>query len=76
MKEEEQERRIGSSPVPVPASASEPERDPWRDTFLRYLGYSNEVGEAFRPLVSRSVVIGSYLVAFTYVGVSKLDRLD
>ena len=30
-------------------------------------GYANEVGEAFRSLVHRSIVHSSYVVAFGYV---------
>ena len=42
---------------------------PWchRDTPLRYAGYLNEVGEAFRPLVPSYLVILSYVLAITYV---------
>ncbi|XP_037918382.1 mitochondrial fission process protein 1-like isoform X2 [Hermetia illucens] len=42
-------------------------RDPLRDSFLRYFGYANEVGEAFRPLIPRSIVRLSYGVAIGYV---------
>ena len=41
--------------------------DIYRDTVLRYAGYLNEVGEAFRPLVPGQVVIFSYVLAITYV---------
>jgi len=41
--------------------------DIFRDSTLRYLGYSNELGEAFRPLVNKSLVRLSYGVAFGYV---------
>ena len=43
------------------------EVDYFRDSTLRYLGYTNEVGEAFRPLVHPRYVTASYGVAFTYV---------
>ncbi|KAJ1627722.1 mitochondrial 18 KDa protein-domain-containing protein [Pavlovales sp. CCMP2436] len=42
-------------------------KDIWRDSPLRLVGYSNEVGEAFRPLISRTAVHGSYALAFAYV---------
>ncbi|XP_046963700.1 mitochondrial fission process protein 1 [Vanessa cardui] len=45
----------------------EQERDFYRDTWVRYLGYANEVGESFRSLVSVKVVRASYAVAFAYV---------
>ncbi|XP_026333755.1 mitochondrial fission process protein 1 [Hyposmocoma kahamanoa] len=41
--------------------------DFFRDTWVRYLGYANEVGESFRPVVPRSVVRASYGVAMLYV---------
>lgn len=47
--------------------------DIWRDSPLRYLGYANEVGEAFRPLYPRFVV-PSYGVAFLYVGCDTADK--
>jgi mitochondrial fission process protein 1 len=42
------------------------EPDVWRDTSLRYMGYANEIGEAFRPLAPK-FVRPSYCVAFGYV---------
>lgn len=39
--------------------------DFWRDTPARFLGYTNEVGEAFRPQVPR-FVIPSYIIALSY----------
>jgi fission process protein 1 len=41
--------------------------DIWRDSPLRLVGYSNEVGEAFRPLISSKFVHASYGLAFAYV---------
>ncbi|XP_011684660.1 PREDICTED: mitochondrial fission process protein 1 [Wasmannia auropunctata] len=43
------------------------EVDLYRDTYVRYLGYANEVGEAFRSLVPKSVVWFSYAVSSGYV---------
>ncbi|OXU24931.1 hypothetical protein TSAR_015953 [Trichomalopsis sarcophagae] len=43
------------------------EVDIFRDTAVRYLGYTNEVGEAFRSIVPKSVVWSSYVVACGYV---------
>lgn len=42
------------------------EEDIWRDSPLRYSGYANEVGEAFRPLYPK-FVRPSYAVASVYV---------
>ncbi|KAJ8670294.1 hypothetical protein QAD02_001553 [Eretmocerus hayati] len=45
----------------------QPQVDIFRDTPVRYLGYANEVGEAFRSIVSKSIVHSSYVVACGYV---------
>lgn len=47
--------------------AKEGKVDIYRDTVLRYAGYLNEVGEAFRPLVPGPLVILSYVLAISYV---------
>mmetsp|Transcript_60319 Transcript_60319/g.165690 ORF Transcript_60319/g.165690 Transcript_60319/m.165690 type:complete len:201 (+) Transcript_60319:207-809(+) len=53
--------------APVPAGSAAPEsHDMWRESLLRYMGYANEVGEAFR-YQAPGMVIPSYLVAFGYV---------
>ncbi|XP_063171348.1 mitochondrial fission process protein 1 isoform X4 [Candoia aspera] len=54
--------------------AAEPPPDPYRDTWLRYLGYANEVGESFRALVPVSVVWASYGVATAYVTADAVDK--
>jgi fission process protein 1 len=38
-----------------------------RDTYWRYLGYTNELGESLRPLVPRAFVNATYGVAGMYV---------
>ncbi|EDO41135.1 predicted protein [Nematostella vectensis] len=40
--------------------------DIFRDTPIRYLGYANEVGEAFKSHVPRTLYYGSYLLASSY----------
>ncbi|XP_040463173.1 mitochondrial fission process protein 1 isoform X1 [Falco naumanni] len=52
--------------------AAEPDR--YRDTWVRYLGYANEVGESFRPLVPLQVVWASYGVATAYVTADAIDK--
>ncbi|KAM6318103.1 mitochondrial fission process protein 1 [Podargus strigoides] len=52
--------------------AAEP--DLYRDTWVRYLGYANEVGESFRPLVRVQVVWASYGVATAYVTADAIDK--
>ncbi|XP_004716779.1 mitochondrial fission process protein 1 isoform X1 [Echinops telfairi] len=58
-------------PEPPPRAA---ERDLYRDTWVRYLGYANEVGEAFRSLVPAAVVWLSYGVASSYVLADAVDK--
>ncbi|XP_017148418.2 mitochondrial fission process protein 1 [Drosophila miranda] len=50
------------------------EVDIYRDTFIRYMGYSNEIGEAFRPLVPKSIVAASYGLAIGYVCTDTFDK--
>uniref|UniRef100_A0A5F9CZW6 Mitochondrial fission process protein 1 n=1 Tax=Oryctolagus cuniculus TaxID=9986 RepID=A0A5F9CZW6_RABIT len=50
------------------------ERDLYRDTWVRYLGYANEVGEAFRSLVPAAVVWLSYGVSSSYVLADAVDK--
>ncbi|NXS38044.1 MTFP1 protein, partial [Pomatostomus ruficeps] len=50
------------------------EPDLYRDTWVRYLGYANEVGESFRPLVPVPVVWASYAVATAYVTADAIDK--
>ena len=57
----------GKSDTIRDTSISGADADIFRDTPLRYLGYANELGEAFRPIYPR-IVVPSYGVAFAYVG--------
>lgn len=50
------------------------EVDIFRDTLLRYAGYANEVGEAFRALTPKAFVIGTYVVASGYVLADATDK--
>ncbi|KAJ8346903.1 hypothetical protein SKAU_G00283040 [Synaphobranchus kaupii] len=50
------------------------EVDIYRDTWVRFLGYANEVGEAFRALVPVSMVWASYAVATVYVSADAMDK--
>jgi mitochondrial fission process protein 1 len=47
--------------------------DIWRESPLRYLGYANEVGEAFGPIFPKFVK-PSYGIAFAYVGCDTIDK--
>jgi mitochondrial fission process protein 1 len=50
------------------------ELDTFRDTWVRYFGYANEVGEAFGP-ISPKLVRPSYGVAFGYVFADTYDKV-
>ncbi|CAB3400099.1 unnamed protein product [Caenorhabditis bovis] len=50
------------------------ENDLFRDSPVRYLGYANEVGEAFRSMVRPLAVKFSYIVAFGYVTADAVDK--
>jgi fission process protein 1 len=52
---------------------SKAEVDIFRDTWVRYLGYANEVGESFGPLYPR-FVRPSYGIAFAYVGADAVHK--
>ncbi len=49
--------------------------DIWRHGPLRFAGYANELGEAFRPLVSHTWVHASYAVAIAYVLGDTIDKI-
>eukprot|EP01084_Bolivina_argentea_P105073 188085_1 len=51
------------------------EVDIFRDTYIRYMGYANEVGESFRPLVHVNFVRFSYVVASGYVIADSIDKM-
>ncbi|XP_049838519.1 mitochondrial fission process protein 1 [Schistocerca gregaria] len=53
---------------------SEVERDIFRDSPLRLLGYTNEVGESFRPLIHVKWVYLSYGIASAYVVADTTDK--
>ncbi|XP_055511817.1 mitochondrial fission process protein 1 [Leucoraja erinacea] len=59
--------------APVPA-ASEKTVDIYRDTWVRFLGYANEVGESFRALVPVGVVWASYAISTAYVTADAVDK--
>ncbi|XP_046840941.1 mitochondrial fission process protein 1-like [Xenia sp. Carnegie-2017] len=40
--------------------------DLFRDTWMRYLGYANEIGEAFKSHIPKASYLGCYLVASCY----------
>mmetsp|Transcript_8374 Transcript_8374/g.35046 ORF Transcript_8374/g.35046 Transcript_8374/m.35046 type:complete len:190 (+) Transcript_8374:19-588(+) len=40
--------------------------DVFKDSYVRYVGYTNEIGEAMRPVIPRLFVNASYAVAIGY----------
>ena len=52
------------------------EVDIYRDTPVRFLGYANEIGESFKPMVPRAFYFGSYAVACTYVAADAKHKFD
>jgi len=48
--------------------------DIYRDSPLRYMGYANECGEAFRPLVPVEVVYLTYFGAIAYILADTVDK--
>eukprot|EP01134_Creolimax_fragrantissima_P004163 CFRG4163T1 len=48
--------------------------DMFRDSYLRYLGYTNEIGESFKAFLPRWAYIGTYAVASTYVVLDAVDK--
>ncbi|CAM9226899.1 unnamed protein product [Discosporangium mesarthrocarpum] len=65
-------RRQGSVVLATSAAVGE-ERDVWRNSLLRYLGYANEVGESFR-FIAPGMVMPSYVVSFGYVFGDAIDK--
>ena len=64
----------GEVDEPKEPGAVEGEIDIYRDSPLRFLGYANEVGEAFRPLVPVELVYVSYVLAITYILADTVDK--
>ena len=60
---------MASSPDAASSDATTPPAsvDLYRDTPVRFLGYANELGESFKPLIPRVAYLGTYGVACAYV---------
>ncbi len=50
-------------------------QDIFRDTYIRYMGYANELGESFRPLVRVGFVRLSYVIASGYVITDSIHKM-
>merc|ERR1712137_1375259 len=48
--------------------------DIFKDSYFRFLGYTNELGEAFRPLLPRPLVTATYGVVFLYAVADTVDK--
>lgn len=60
-----------------PHEASKSEAcDLYRDTPVRFLGYANELGESFKPLIPRIAYFGTYGVACAYVAADANDKFQ
>lgn len=59
---------------PEMLGAVKEEPDIYRDTWIRFLGYANEVGESFRALIPVSLVWASYGIATAYVTADAIDK--
>lgn len=55
------------------SSSNSDELDIWRDSWVRYLGYTNEVGESFRHILPR-FVLPSYGISFCYAFGDAFDK--
>lgn len=65
---------FGEVEEPKEVGVVDGEVDIYRDSPLRYLGYANECGEAFRPLVPVEVVFFTYFAAISYVLADTVDK--
>jgi hypothetical protein len=54
------------TPSPQPIQKKEKEYDVFKDSWLRFVGYSNEFGEALRKVTSTKFVISTYVVEIAY----------
>ena len=64
------------SKAAVEVTCGATEVDIYRDTPVRFLGYTNEIGESFKPMVPRAFYLGSYAVACTYVAADAKHKYD
>jgi len=48
--------------------------DLFKDSPMRYLGYTNELGEAFRAFIPKSVVLATYAIATAYAMGDAVDK--
>lgn len=61
-----QEDQLGADISEFPPSSDEREYDVYKDSLLRFAGYANELGEAFKVFIPRSIYFGTYGIAAAY----------
>ena len=52
------------------------QQDIFKDTPIRFFGYTNEFGEAFRPLLPKWVVLATYGVSFLYAAADTAHKAN
>jgi hypothetical protein len=72
-REEKEKAAAAAGEIVEKKAEVEEEYDIWRDSLLRYLGYSNELGEALRPVLP-AAYLASYCLAFAYVFADSVDK--
>jgi hypothetical protein len=72
-REEKEAAAVAAGAIVEKKNEEEEEYDIWRDSLLRYLGYSNELGEALRPVLP-AAYLASYCLAFAYVFADSVDK--
>jgi len=72
-RKEKEEAAAAAGEIVQKKTEEEEEYDIWRDSLLRYLGYSNELGEALRPVLP-AAYLASYCLAFAYVFADSVDK--
>lgn len=50
------------------------ERDTFRDTSVRYLGFASELGESFKNIIGKTFYKASYGVAISYVAADAIEK--
>jgi fission process protein 1 len=59
-----------------PHSGGATATDIYRDTWVRYLGYANELGESFRSFLHVRAVHATYGVAFAYAAADSVRQTE
>lgn len=49
--------------------------DIWRESLVRYIAYSSELGEACRPVIGDTFANATYGIAIAYVFADSIDKV-